>query len=191
MLHILAYLSISYAQAERECVFDREDMLALPQDVFDQDAEQGWRKLSLEGCDAAAAEIIADYRRLNSVNDYLLFWHEGQLRAEIGETEAAVRLFQLSRRAEVNILDKAWNLYADGSIAFLERDLSGLQAARDALSALERPNAVTVYGPNGQKATVPFPPEFEWPGNLRVLDALLGCFDRLYKQAYACTLARN
>ncbi|MFZ8477759.1 hypothetical protein ACO1MN_15985, partial [Staphylococcus aureus] len=68
----------------------------------------------------------------------ILFWHEGQLRALLGQTDAAVALFDAAREPPAND-EIGWNIYVDGSIAFLKHDRAGLQKARDTLAKLPRP----------------------------------------------------
>jgi hypothetical protein len=158
------------------CAYDRHRLLSLDQNAFDQDLEGGWRKLANDrGCALVAADLIRDYRELHrGPMEWLLSWHEGQLRAEAGQTERAITLFQSSHKTK----DDSWNLYVDGTIAFLRHDRAGLQAARDKLAAVPKPADFHPIGPDGK------PMEMAWPPNLNVLDGLLTCFDRAYDVAY-------
>lgn len=65
--------------APAACTYDRAAMIALPFEAFDQDMAAGWRGLSTRGCEAAAADLIRDWRVANASerNASLLFWHEG------------------------------------------------------------------------------------------------------------------
>jgi hypothetical protein len=96
-----------------------------------------------EGCELAAADLIAEYRTANAaalVNGHPqqitgLNWHEAQLRAANGQTERAIRLFEHSR---VTYMESD-ALYGQATVAFLKRDRAALQQARDALAALPPP----------------------------------------------------
>ena len=151
--------------------------MALDQRAFDQDMDGGWRTLAHDpACRAAAADLIRDYREAHALTDSILFWHEGQMRAEAGQTHAAIVLFNRSRHDD----PFGWNLYVDASIAFLRRDRAALQRARDALAVLPRP-------PHFQPRDVNRRPiNLAWPPNLNVVDALIRCFGRAYAKAYAC-----
>lgn len=52
------------AAAAPDCAYDRASMMALPQQAFDQDLN-GWRSLSMRGCEAEAADLIRDWREDN------------------------------------------------------------------------------------------------------------------------------
>lgn len=179
MILILAAsaLATSLMSEQENCRVDRSAMLSLDQTSFDQDLAGGWRKLAaVPGCEAAAADLIRDYRAANSNDATILTWHEGQLRARAGDSAEAIRLFNASRKKSD---ESGWNLYVDASIAFLERNLDGLRAARDHLASLPRPENFSPRGPNGQVLNVP------WPPNLHVVDGLLECFDKPYGHAYS------
>jgi hypothetical protein len=73
------------AVATPNCTYDRAAMMTLPQQAFDQSATGGWRELSMRGCEAEAADLIRDWRETNKSerNASILYWHEGQLRADL------------------------------------------------------------------------------------------------------------
>ena len=158
-------------------------MLALDENAFDQDLTGGWRALSNKGCELAAADLIAAYRAAHAGGrSYLSFWHEGQLRADARQTARATALFARARKPAAQDAGWGWNLYVDGSIAFLRRDRPALQRARNRLAALPPPPSLAaMHGPDGQ------PVQVGWPMNLNVLDGLLRCFDRDYRTAYGPT----
>lgn len=180
MLNLFAVLAAAAATAAASpepCGIDKTPLLALSAEKFDQDPKGGWRILAERpGCDGAAADLIAEYRRVHwgqlaPYDLHLNYWHEGQARAYAGQTDRAVRL----------LLDGAnpdsigyFEDYALGTVAFLLRDMEGLKAARARLAAR------------------PEPPEFKarvgadvpWPPNLDVLDGLIACFEKPYKAAY-------
>lgn len=160
------------------CIFNRAELLALDEYSFDQDMNRGWRAVARhEECAEIAADLIRDYRETRGSTSTSLYWHEGQLRASAGSTDEAIRLFEKSRKAGGAI---GWNLYVDASIAFLKRDMPALLAARAALARLPRPED---FDPRDVKGNVV---NISWPPNLSVVDGLITCFDRGYKEAYGC-----
>ena len=164
--------------APDSCIRNRDELLALGQQAFDQDLQGGWRAVAArDGCEIAAADLIRDYRAARGLTDTILFWHEGQLRAEAGQTEAAIALFESSRKEPSDRF--GWNAYVDATIAFLRGDRAALIAAREALAALPRPADFEPRDPQGR------PLQVSWPMNLQVVDGLIACFGRSYKQAYA------
>ncbi|MEJ0007058.1 MAG: hypothetical protein WDM77_12025 [Steroidobacteraceae bacterium] len=160
----ILFLSSSASAQTPECSDDRAAVLALGQSAFDQDMKGGWRALADRGCLTEAADLIRDYRLLHkpqrgSTQAIILYWHEGQNRAMSGENEAAIALFDSSRALDAG--SAAWNLYVDATIFFLKNNKAALLAARDAMASL---------------GSTP---------NLRVVDNLLACFGRPYKEAYS------
>ena len=93
----------------------------------------------------------------------ILYWHEGQLRAFAGDEEGAAYLFEQSLNTP-ETSHYGWDEYVRGSIAFLRSDLGALEAAREAMAGKTSPG----YGDL----------------NLGVLDGLIACFGRSYKEAY-------
>ncbi|HTU10207.1 MAG TPA: hypothetical protein VMG08_04840 [Allosphingosinicella sp.] len=153
------------------CPVDRRAMLDLGINAFDQDHQGGWRPLSdRPGCAGAAADLIRDYRTFVLDRIPILYWHEGQLRAEAGQNEEAARLMDRTRRAAGDPRAPWWNAYVDATIAFLRGDRAGLVQARARLAAVPR----AADWPAGQA----------WPPNLRVVDGLVACFGRPYRDAY-------
>ncbi|WP_380786901.1 hypothetical protein [Sphingomonas sp. R86521] len=145
-------------------------ILDLGFDAFDQDATAGWRTLSMKpGCEEAAANMIRAYRMNSESYLPLLYWHEAQIRAELGHNAAAIPLMQKSRRlADQDKL--GWNAYVDATISFLQNDRISLTEARDRLALLPKPNM--------------FDPKRSWPPNIGVVDGLIRCFGKTYKIAY-------
>ena len=181
---ILALLVAQAIIATPPCAHDRARLMALDQPAFDQDMTGGWRALAMAGCDSAAADLIRDWRAAHTGADMpnpgILFWHEGQLRANAGQTAAAIALFDRSRKTAAEDAGFGWNLYVDGSIAFLRRDRAGFDMARATLAVLPRPAGFDPRGPDGKPVTV------RWPMNLNVLDGFRRCWNRPYKEAYTC-----
>lgn len=178
-----------------DCGHDRAALLALDENGFDQDLQGGWRALSARGCGREAADLIRDWRLAHKAEGMILYWHEGQLRAEIGETEAAIALFRQSYKPADQDHGGSWRPYVDGSIAFLRRDRAGLEAERAKLAALPRPADFEeeAKGPDGKPILMPDgkPWRISWPPNLNVLDRLLRCWDKPYSEAYSCPAAKT
>jgi hypothetical protein len=149
--------------------------LALGLAAFDQDMSGGWRALAQQpGCEGVAADMLYAYRSNLESHLSILYWHEGQLRANIGQIPAAIRLMEQSRKADDRY---GWNPYVDATVAFLRGDRAALVAARAALAALPRPDGFRdEVLANGLRVT--------WPQNLAVVDGLVRCFGRPYREAY-------
>jgi hypothetical protein len=162
------------------CHYDRARLLALDENAFDQDMTGGWRKLEEDGCEEEAADLVRDWRIMHKSRDSILFWHEGQLRADIGQTAAAIALFRRSYKTVKQDHGMGWNLYVDGTIAFLRHDRVAFDTAKAKLAALPRPPNFTFEGPDGKPVPV------KWPLNMNVFEGFAGCWDKSYKAAYAC-----
>lgn len=168
-----------------ECTYDRQALLALSPTAFDQDLQGGWRPLAQRPeCLEVAADLLAQYRQAQWANLtpgdlHSNYWHEGQLRAELGQKDRAIRL--LLAGVNPNVLSDGFSDYALGTVAFLNNEMEGLQAARTRLMATPEPAnwAETSAGFRER-----FGAEMKWPINLNVLDGLVACFGRPYKEAY-------
>ena len=168
------------------CDVDRERLLSLDEQAFDQDLSGGWRTIvGIPGCELAAADLIRDYRDRHASSSGTLLWHEGQLRANAGQAGEAVPLMRASRRPEDG--DRVgWNHYVDATVAFLQGDRAALLAARKRLAAMKPSPDMTPVADgfvelalfNGQVTTIP------WPMNLDVVDGLVHCFGQDYTLAY-------
>ena len=171
-----------------DCSYDRAAMLAMEPGRFDQDLAGGWRTLADRGCTREAADLLSAYGALpKAEGNVIITWHEGQLRAELGQTAQAIALMERSHKP-VNGSDPGyWNAYVDGMVAFLRQDRGALEKARARLVAIPTPTAMaenikdgryhfTTEG--GQQVQMP------WPPNLDVLDGLLRCFGKPYVKAY-------
>ena len=171
---ILTAAFVAQGQPAPACSYDRQAMMALGQHDFDQDLQGGWRPLAdRAGCRLVAADLIRDYRRAHRSEDRILFWHEGQLRALEGHTEAAISLFEHARRSDSDVI--GWNHYVDATIAFLRRDRSGVLAARARLVALPRPENFVRVDSAGRPLV--------WPLNLRIIERFVSCLGRTYAKA--------
>jgi hypothetical protein len=159
-------------------------MLKLTPDQFDQDMDGGWRILARRvGCDLAVADLIASYRKshwgvMTPSQVHLSYWHEGQARAVAGHyTEARPLLMEGVNSDDLgNFAD-----YALGTIAFLDHDLAALKAARERMANIPKP-------PNWDAMAASLQAKWKrrvtWPANLSVLDGLVACFDKPYREAY-------
>ena len=161
-------------------------MLALNEAEFDQNPAEGWRKVdSAPGCHLAAADLIETYRQEHPSHSRNLYWHEGQLRAFAGENEDAIALMENSRAPAMEDLI-GWNSYIDATIAFLEKNKQLLLKARNELANtapgkdLPQPKNGFIELPDANGQTMKLP----WPPNLDVVDGLIHCFDKSYKEAY-------
>lgn len=192
---LIALMALALAQAEPvpvsdPCPHDRTALLALSPADFDQDLEGGWRPLGEKPeCAAVAAELLAAYRKahwgeLSPGELHINYWHEGQLRAGLGQTEAATRLMMAGVNPEMS--RSGFSDYALGTIAFLHQNRPGLMAARERLAALPKPDGFD-QAAERYKATYGF--DLEWPVNLKILDGFIACFDRPYDEAYGSCAA--
>jgi hypothetical protein len=158
------------APSASSCAYDREAALALGFNRFDQDPEAGWRRLAaIPSCKAEAANLIHDYRSFMLAVMPVLYWHEAQLRAEAGDTAAAVSLMERSRQPD-EADASGWNPYVDATIAFLRGNRAAFDAARTKLLALPRPAHLSA--------------DREWPPNAQVVEGLNKCFGQSYAVAY-------
>jgi hypothetical protein len=164
------------------CAVDTEKMMQLAPDAFDQDKEGGWRPLAARpGCEKATSNLINSYieRNWGRIPQRLLhvmYWHAGQMEALAGDYRLAIPLMMAGVAPTQRTQEIGFHEYAQGTIAFLNRDLTGLRAARERLAALPEPDW---FKEEFKGATV-----HPWPANLNVLDRLIRCFDAPYAIAY-------
>lgn len=178
LVTLIALAGSAQQTSPEKCIYDRAAMLALDQKLFDQDMNGGWRQLVNNGCDVEGANLIKLWRETHAKQDSILFWHEGQLRANAGQTSPAIILFERSRKTSVEDAGLGWNLYVDGTIAFLRNDRKGLELARAQLAILPQPAGFPRTRSDGKPIA--------WPLNLNVLDGFLTCWGQPYKKAYTC-----
>lgn len=167
------------------CDYDRDAMLALAPAAFDQDLSGGWRALAEKpGCEAAAADLLAEWREAHraelKIGDlHINYWHEGQLRAGLGQNQKAIRLLMAGVNPQVD--GDGFQDYALGTVAFLNGDRAGLVAARERLASLPRPEG---FQRSADAFREKYGFEVKWPMNLDVLDGLIACFGKPYDEAY-------
>ena len=149
-----------------------KDLLNLTYDKFDQTSGEGWRALG-EGLEdyLGAAKLIDQYvvsnaNLLDARQIRILNWHAGQMYAFAGDVNLArQRFIESIDPNEPKDNPILWNDYVLATIAFLDKDLGELKKHKKVISE----------GPvfNGRHA------------NLDVVDGLIKCFDRTYKEAYS------
>ncbi|NIJ35504.1 hypothetical protein FHR22_000153 [Sphingopyxis panaciterrae] len=204
-LGVCAALAPAASRAEPQgsgpCAYDREAMLRLDRNSFDQDDELGWRKLGNRAeCRTVAADLIALY--IEAHRDELarvwqipsFKWHEATTRAFAGDRARAIALMHQSLKPEAGPREfegwtayaLPWNDYVKATIAFLERDAEALAKARERLAASPVPDDFSktdISAATGIAAS--------WPPNLGVVDGLIACFDRPYLEAYGSIECRE
>ena len=169
------------------CIDDRDALLAMSFENFDQDLDGGWRVIAdRDECQIEAADLLAEYRAQyeddpNFHGLSTLIWHEGQVRAGAAQTDQALILFRRSYKEVTHDTDLAWNYYVDATIAFLEQDLAALDAAYAGLKAVPEPD---YWVAAAEKFETEYGQKISWPSNLNVVEALRACFGRPYSQAY-------
>lgn len=90
---------------------------------FDQTEGSGFRVLAQAGCNREAADLIEAYVEHQDRMRYTLDWHLAQMRAEAGETAAAIIAAKRALRAdEAADAPFKWNDYVNAVIAFLEKN---------------------------------------------------------------------
>ncbi len=165
-------------------------MLLQDYGTFDQSG-RGWRSVDRPGCETEAADLIARYRALQGAwlaepEAQILRWHEGQIRAGLGQEAAALALFATTH--DTAVPDSPWNPYVDATIAFLKHDRAVLVAARDRLAASPKAPGFDAMAADYQQRTGR---TLKWPPNLDVVDGLIACFERTYREAYADPACRS
>jgi len=178
------------SQTLQTCAPDAQIMLLQDYGTFDQ-TERGWRRVDRPGCEAAAADLIARYRVLQAAllaapEAQILRWHEGQIRAALGQDAAALALFVTTHDEEHP--ESPWNAYVDATIAFLKHDHEALVAARDRLAAPPPAPGFDAVAADFLQRTGR---TLRWPPNLDVVEGLIACFDRPYREAYAGAACRS
>lgn len=172
------------------CTYDRDKMLSLDEQAFDQDTSNGgsgWRAVAaVPGCALVAADLVRDYRDKHQTTSTTLPWHEGQLRAGAGEVDEAIALMEASRKPREEDL-AGWNPYVDATIAFLRKDRDALMSAREQLASV----SPTPDLPPVQDGYIELPVndsqvmKIRWPPNIDVVDGLVRCFGKDYEIAYS------
>lgn len=191
-LLILASSAAAFPAFADACAVDRDAMLALTPQQFDQDLDGGWRPMAEKAeCQLAAADLIAAYRaQPKAAGNTTMIWHEAQMRAQVGQDAQAVTLMRQTYKPAPDA--GGWNPYVDASIALIDKDRPALTAARATLAALPAPPETNVENgffdftmPNGEVVQV------AWPPNLDIVDAFVRCFGQSYRQAFSNQACRH
>jgi hypothetical protein len=192
-------LGHTVAQTHEACAYDEAALMALDYQAFDQDLTPGgWRPIAdIPECKPVAADLIARWRDAHgsevAADDLgTLYFHEAQVRAQIGDYAAAIPLFARSYKSEDDAADvpaedlqawrsafDSWNIFVDAHIAFMERDRPKLERARERLAAVPEPPGFTEALKQAMPASFPAD-QLVWPLNLDDVDAMLRCFDATY-----------
>ena len=123
---------------------ERERLLALSFDEFDQTNGSGFRLLLDQKRHVEAAELVQEYLRRNGRNltereRVSLNFHAGQLYGIVGDpSKAAPHLIRALYKGEPTPDGHPayWNAYVDATRAFIARDRSGLGEARQRMGNL-------------------------------------------------------
>lgn len=193
---LLAFTGAAHAQTAQksaaECGADPPNpYLRLSPAEFDQRIGKGWRLVgNEEGCELAGADLIATYRdEVMAKHIAGLNGHEAQLRASAGDFPKAAELyrrnlaFSVAQAAEMQ--DYSDVLYIEATIAYLERDRATLEAKRAQLAALPKPDWHDEVAARYLKENPKAAASLTWPRNLNVVDGLIACFDKPYREAYS------
>lgn len=178
--------------ASESCSYDRAVLMALDEQQFDQDSDNGgggWRSISAKpGCESSAADLIRHYREVHKSQSDTLYWHEAQLRASSGDYARAIPLMERAYKPK-SLDGGGWNPYVDATIAFLRNDKGALIDARARLEATQpspelgmppvKNGFIELPMANGQMSKI------SWPPNLDVVDGLVRCFGKAYAVAYS------
>lgn len=140
---------------------------------FDQTEGSGHRELGIKGCFLEAANVIDVYHlhhqdELQIWQKRVLYFHAGQSYAQtdLDFYPIAVKRFKKSfnEQQEENP-ELAWNEYVHATIAFLEKNMIDLKKWREKVASGQPTD--------GNKI------------NLRVIDAMVKCFEKPYRVVYS------
>lgn len=172
------------------CTYDPAAMMAMDLNAFDNTFNSGWRTVGdKDGCEGAAANLIAAYRTQNAIelaNGFPsdlqnLNYHEAQLRAASGQIDQAILLF-VKARPNAN---PSQDYFFNATIAFLKKDKPALLDARRELAAVPKPDDFDEVVAKAK--LLPGRPRPTWPPNLDEVDGFIACFDKPYKEAFSYT----
>ena len=155
---------------------ERQTLLQLPFNQFDQQSGNGWRPLYAEKCYLEAATLLQDYMKRHpdaAREHYMLPFHTGQMFALAGKYPEAIKWMEKGYSDDrSDLID--WNAFANANIAFLKHDYAGLLMQR---------SLIDKEPPMPEQRGVP-----DWAVgkkmNLDVVDGFIACFDKTYEVAY-------
>lgn len=143
-----------------------EELKKMSWQEFDQTNGKFWRELADVRRFREAAELIERFLKLHpevkGVNAANMRFHAAQCLAMAGENEAALAQLKLARHSSESTPGMRWNVYVDGTAAFLSGDRQSLISAHETLA-------------KGGVINKP---------NICVLDRLLANFGKTYAEAY-------
>lgn len=190
---MLTALAAAASEPDRpECGYNRELELARDAVAFDQTEGQGWRPLYDAKCFIEAAELLREWQAQHGADfnltnprdrslSHVLIWHEAQMWTFGQRNDVALPIFERTYREVDGGSEQAWNLYVDGTLAFLRRDKPALEEAIAELAEIPPPPGWDkAVGMDGRPISLP------WPQNLDVLQGLLRCWTQPYSVAYVC-----
>ncbi len=138
----------------------KDSLMALDFEAFDQDMDGGWRYYRDQGQFALAASLIESYlekhQEIEGQPREVMSWHAGQMYAMDGQNEKAIPLLEASRKEDDFMM---WNQYLDATVAFLKKDRMSFDKNLKAMSAIQN------------------------NPNLRLLQILEANFDLSYREA--------
>ena len=171
---------------EDQCISSTryEALLSSNFEDFDQNPETGWR--ALPDCYSDIAELIIAYiarNRSELTEDQILIlqWHAGQDFALDGNYKSAIEWMEKCFRSGEYYHDVSWNLYVQGTLAFLRKDASTLEKSFVALDALDKSEEGKQTWPGTEFSSNP---------NTGILSNLMDCMDEPYSIAYSCPYYR-
>jgi len=120
---------------------ERETLLYLPWQQFDQTVNSGWRVYSARHEYRAAADVIEMYLKqhqdLTARQRAVSNFHAGQMRVYDGQTEAGVVLMKKALVTEIPPgLPDDWNIMVSAHIAFVTGDRARLVALKEHVAFL-------------------------------------------------------
>ena len=176
-----------------KCGVDEDEfyrLMALDYRAFDQDFTGGWRLIDdQEDCKQTAINMLDSYTARHEY-EYkqqrsTLIWHTGQVLASTGQYEDAIHYFKQTYNTEANHAE--WNLYVDGTIAFLNKDKPRLIMLRDKLAVMPVSEKLKAARRKFLKdnPNVTMPDDFvDAHQNLSVMNDFITCFDKPYNIDY-------
>lgn len=112
----------------------RDSLMAMSLHDFDQ-TQKGWRQFKDNV--PLMIDLLANYMAINKTEDEILIWHLGQLYATNNEYEKAIQEMIKTLRpidGTQDELNRSWNFYVLGTIAFLKNDGNTLSRYADSLA---------------------------------------------------------
>ena len=110
-----------------------EKFMALSHKEFDQTQGVGWRQFNDDP--ELQIHLISDYMAKNNTKKQILVWHLGQVYGMNDDHQNAIKQFEqcIYNDTTDNPYKKAWDYYAQGTIAFMDRDEAKLDLYIDSL----------------------------------------------------------